>query len=200
MCSRPHPPRLQAPRHLAGATLIELVAAIVIFAVAALAIFTALATAIGRSADPGVVDQASAIAASYLETVRSRSFCDPNWDADGNPTTPLDCPAQCTASVCSACRGQGSVTEATRAEYDDVCDYDGIVDAGARDELGNAIAGLDDYTVEVTVNDSGVTLDSAPALPALDADNGEVVRIDVTVRHPQLPGGSIAISGYRANY
>jgi MSHA pilin protein MshD len=76
--------------------------------------------------------------------------------------------------------------EASRALYDDVSDYNGLVDSGARDQLGTLVAGLDAYTVRVTVGPG--TLGSIPA--------ASVKRIDVNVQH--VVGINMTISGYRA--
>lgn len=71
----------------------------------------------------------------------------------------------------------------SRDLYDDVSDYNGLVDAGARDQFGNAIAGLGQYTVSVAVG--------AGALGGIP-----VQRIDVNVQHPS--GVTVLLSGYRA--
>jgi MSHA pilin protein MshD len=73
----------------------------------------------------------------------------------------------------------------SRGLYDDVNDYNGLVDVGARDQIGAAIAGLEQYTVRVTVGTG--TLGSVPA--------ASVRRIDVNVQHPI--GVNMTVSGYR---
>jgi MSHA pilin protein MshD len=74
----------------------------------------------------------------------------------------------------------------SRAAFDDVSDYNGLVDVGAHDQFGNAIAGLDQYTVRVTVGAGTIgTLSGA-----------HVRRIDVNVQH--AIGINMTISGYRA--
>ena len=73
-----------------------------------------------------------------------------------------------------------------RANYDDVDDYSGLVDVGAHDQLGVAIAGLGDYTISVVVH------------PAASVSGQLMKRIDVTVTNGTLI--SVTLSGYRANY
>jgi MSHA pilin protein MshD len=73
----------------------------------------------------------------------------------------------------------------SRAAFDDINDYNGLTDVGARDQFGNAIVGLDQYTVRVTV--------SAGVIGTLSGAN--VRRIDVNVQHPI--GVNMTISGYR---
>jgi MSHA pilin protein MshD len=176
-----------------GVTLIELVASIVIISVATFALMTAISAVTGRSADPMVAEQAVAIANSYLEEATLAGFCDPSYDPDHNPAT--TCRTECTTNACSGgCGGTAFGAEASRAGFDDVCDYDGIHDAGARDRDGNAIDGLADYTVSVHVIDSGTSLGS----PAASANAGQIVRVDVTVSHAGL-AEPVRLSAFKAN-
>ncbi|MDX1404911.1 MAG: prepilin-type N-terminal cleavage/methylation domain-containing protein [Woeseiaceae bacterium] len=144
-----------------GVTLIELVIAIVIIAIAATAILGTFATTVGQSADPMIRHQAVAIAEAYLEEISLKSFDDPDG-IDG---------------------------EATRDLYDDVDDYDGLTDNGARNQFDAAIAELSDYTIDVSVTGSN-------ALPSITS--ADLVLINVTVTHPE--NIDFTVSGYRANY
>jgi MSHA pilin protein MshD len=141
-----------------GVTLIELVISIVVVAIAASAVLGVLSRTAGHSADAMIVAQAVAIAESYLEEITLKPFDDPDG-ADG---------------------------EGNRADFDDLDDYHGLVDAGARDQFGNPIAGLDGYTVSVAVVGSA-------ALTGVDAANA--ARVDVTVSHAPLV--NLSLSGYR---
>ena len=131
-------------RTQSGVTLVELLVSIVIVAVAASAVLAVLAMTSGSSADPMVRRQATSIAEAYLEEILLKPFADPDG-VDG---------------------------EANRAAFDDVDDYHGLVDAGARDQFGNAIPILGDYTVSVNVGSSS----ALTGVPAADA-----LRIDVNV-------------------
>jgi MSHA pilin protein MshD len=144
-----------------GTTLIELVIAIVIISIAASAILMVFTTTVGSSADPMIRHQAVAIAEAYLEEIALRSFADPDG-VDG---------------------------EASRDLYDDVDDYNGLVDAGARDQFGNAIAGLGDYTVTVAVAASS-------ALPSIAST--DLFLISVTITH--TANIDFTVSAYRANF
>ena len=73
--------------------------------------------------------------------------------------------------------------------YDDVDDYNGLVDTGARDQFNNALAGLDDYTVTVAVAASS-------ALPPIAST--DVFLISVTITH--AANIDFTVSGYRANF
>ncbi len=76
----------------------------------------------------------------------------------------------------------------TRASFDDVRDYNGLTDVGARDQANNLIAGLNDYTVSVSVANDGLN-----GIAAADS-----LRIDLTVSHALID--DILLSGYRVNY
>lgn len=141
-----------------GATLIELVVSIVIIAIAAGAVLGVLSRSAGRSADAMVLAQAVSIAEAYLEEIALKSFADPD----------------------------GTDGEASRPDFDDVDDYHGLVDAGARDQFGTALAPLAAYTVTVTVAAST----ALTGVPAADAE-----RIDVRVAHPG--GAVVRLSGYK---
>jgi len=76
----------------------------------------------------------------------------------------------------------------TRPTYDDLLDYHGLVDVGARDQEGNAIAGLADYSVAVTVE-----LDSLNLILG-----GNSLRIHIIVSHASID--PVLLTGYRTNY
>ena len=144
-----------------GFTLIELIVAITIVSIVATTLLGVLAAVSSRSADAMLQQQASAIAQAYLDEILQR------WVVDPNGTPPNT--------------GRGS--------WDLVDQYDGLVDVGAKDQLGNAIVALSAYTVSVSVVQSA-------ALPGIDGAAAR--RIDVTVT--RAPNVSVAVSGYRTNY
>jgi MSHA pilin protein MshD len=144
-----------------GVTLVELVISIVVVSIAVSAILGVLAMLSTGSADAMIRHQAVAIGNAYLEEALLKPFNDPDG-ADG---------------------------EGSRAEYDDLDDYNGLDDNGAEDQFGNTLGGLSQYRVTMTVGDG--TLGSLSAA-------SEVRRIDVTVSHPA--GVAMTFSGYRTNY
>lgn len=145
----------------AGVTIVELLLSIVIVATAASAVLGVLSMTSDHSADPMIRHQAASIAEAYLEEILLKSFDDPDG-VDG---------------------------EALRADFDDVDDYDGLADAGARDQFGNPIANLGDYFVSVAVSPSA----ALPSAPAAD-----VLRIDISVAWQS--GIDFTISGYRTRF
>jgi MSHA pilin protein MshD len=141
---------------------VELVVTIVVVAIALAGTLQVAGAALRRSADPVLAEQAGAVARAYLEEILAKSFTAP------------PCPAPA----------------ATRALYDTVCDYDGLDDQGARDQLGAPVAGLEAFRVRVA-------LDPAASLGGLTGPD-DVVRVDVRVTH----GSSVdlTLSGYRGAY
>ncbi|WP_137974774.1 type II secretion system protein [Pseudomonas sp. F(2018)] len=147
----------------AGMTLVELVITIVIVGIAAAALYSAQAAIVGRSADPLLHQQSLAIAEAYLEEILLQPFLDPG------------------GSICPA-------APASRASYDNVCDYNGLSDSGARNSLGQAIAGLSSYSVRVAV-----TPQTWSGLPV-----NRTLYVEVTVTDPA--GQLLRLGAYRTCY
>ena len=145
-----------------GFTLIELIVSIVVVSVAVAGVMGLLSDLSSRSGDLVIQEEATAVASAYLNEVLSRPFADP----DGTPSEP------------------------SRSTYDDVSDYNGLVDVGARDQF-NQPMGLSQFTVAVQVSTP-----SAGALGAVAQSN--MLRVDVTVTHPT--GARVVLSGYRTKY
>ncbi len=144
-----------------GVTLIELCISIVVIAIAAGAVLGVLSRSVGRSADAMIMSQAVSVAEAYLEEITLKPFVDPDG-VDG---------------------------ETLRTDFDDVDDYNGLVDVGARDQFGNASSALSRYTVTVTVTPSA----ALTSVPSVDAE-----RVDVRVTY--APNITVALTGYRTRY
>jgi MSHA pilin protein MshD len=144
-----------------GVTLIELVIAITIVAISATAVLGAMSAISSRSADAMIQQQAIAVAQAYLEEILQRPVADPD----------------------------GAEPEAGRGTFDDVDDYAGLAEAGARDQFGSAIPALSAYDVSVAVAQSAA-LGGIPATA--------VRRVDVTVTHGN--GVTVRLSGYKTAY
>lgn len=144
-----------------GVTLVELVVAITIVAIAVTGVLGAISAFAARSADAMVLRQGVAIAEAYLDEIVLKPVVDPD----------------------------GLDAEAGRADFDDVDDYDGLVDTGVRDQAGTAIAPLSTYVVAVSVQPS-TTLTGVPSTASR--------RIDVTVT--RAPNYTVTLSGFRAGY
>ncbi len=140
-----------------GVTLVELVIAMVVVSIALSGVLMVMNYTTAHSADPVVRHQAVALAESYLEEILLKPYSDPDG-VDG---------------------------EGSRDLFDDVDDYHGLSDAGARNQENIAIAGLGSYRVDVSVLPAA--LNGVAALQAV-----------VTVSSPL--GESITLSGYRTDY
>lgn len=141
-----------------GVTLIELIVAMVVISIALVGVLSVINYTTLHSADPVLRHQAIAIAEAYMEEISLKNFTDP--DSDG---------------------------ETDRRLFDDVDDYDGLVNDGAVDQNGNAIPGLNNYRVTVSVAGQSYG-------PATAQVNG--LKIDVTVTDPA--GESLTLNGFRA--
>lgn len=165
-------------RRQGGVTLVELVISIVVVAIAVVGVMSLISQTTSHSADPMIQHQAVAIAESYLEEAA---------------LLPYD-----EAAASGAAEGAlGADTgETDRSLFDDVNDYVGHSDVGAR-SLANptvVVPGLDQYTVTVNVqNDGNLGLGTPQQVPA-----ASVELITVRVTHPA--GVDITMAGYRTRY
>jgi MSHA pilin protein MshD len=141
-----------------GVTLIELVVAIVIIAIAIGSVLSVISSSAVNSSNRMIERQASAIASAYLEEILQKPFTDPDGGIE------------------------------VRSAFDDIGDYAGYTDNGARDQQGNAVAGLNQYTVSTQVGPG-----TLPGVPA-----GAVRLITVTVTHAS--GVRVVANGYKTNH
>lgn len=147
-------------------TLIELVLSIVIIAICLTGTMLAFITVAKYGADPMIQQQSINIGKSYLEEIMAKSF--PQTLPCLNPPS----------------EGRGV--------FANVCDYQNLNDTGAKDQNGQSITGLENYTVRVTLDTAGAILG--------DLNSGtDVVRIDINVTHPALRTAMV-ISGYKTRY
>lgn len=181
-----------------GFSLIELIIAIMIIGTAAVGVMSMLSFFSARSANPLWQEQATLIGEAYMSEIILKPFIDPSKKIKET------CPPQEVGG---------------RSVYDNVCDYRGpddrlnspnvifpMVDVGVRDQLGDLVAGLEDYTVTVTVTWDGVTLgpDSTQTYPSLKITNNlleeviQVLRVEVRVQGPEKT--DLTFTGYRTHY
>jgi MSHA pilin protein MshD len=149
--------RRRAHHAARGATLVELMVSIVVISIAGAALASTLAYLNGTGSTSILQAQAQSIANAHLNEITGKSFLDPDG-VDG---------------------------EGPRAQFDDVDDYNGLDNAVARDEFGNASG---NFRVRVSVVPG--------ALGGVPAAN--VRRIDVTVSYGD--SASVVATGYRTRY
>lgn len=153
-----------------GFTLIELIIFIVVVSAGLAGILSVMNTVVKSSADPMVRKQTIAIAESMLEEILLKDATDPNGGTNGR----------------SDCLSGGAA--ATRATWDDVCDYQGYATTTIVDLTG-AGAGLANYSVVVAVD----------RRPASSSDLTDVAALKVTVTVTHAPE-SVNLIGYRTCY
>ena len=142
---------MSRPRVEQGFSLIEALITIVVISIALAGVLIAININVAHSAGPMIRTQAYSIARSYLDEIMAKSYS----------PLPNNSPG--------------------RQNYNDVDDYNGLVNNGAQNQFGQPIAGLGAYTVSVVV--SPTTLQGAPAK-----------RVSVTVSHGSF---SVTIPAYR---
>ena len=119
-------------RNEQGFTLIELVVSMVVISIAMTGVLMVMNFTTRNSGNPIVRQQALMIAEAYMEEITLKPFLDPQtWDP---------CPAP----------------ESERRLYDNVCDYAGVFDQGAKDPDGNDIEGLGHYNVRVNIENAEI--------------------------------------------
>jgi type II secretory pathway pseudopilin PulG len=115
-------------QHAIGATLIELVIAIVIIGSASVTLIGVLTAMSTQSAETMISIQAANIAKAYLDEILDKPIIDP----DG-------------------------VNGESRGGFDNIDDYLRLPDSDVRDRLGNSIANLDGYQVSVLIQSGGLS-------------------------------------------
>lgn len=151
-----------------GISLIELILFIVIIGVALAALLSVLNVTTKGSVNPLLRKQALAIAESLLEEVELQAFSNPI----GGFT--------------------GAATQANRASFDDVMDYNGFATTGIypADGSGTGVTGLSAYNVSVAVVKTTTAWGTVAA--------GDAAQITVTVTDPS--GQTLETVSYRVNY
>jgi MSHA pilin protein MshD len=151
------------PARSRGFSLPELILLIVVMAIALTGVLLAFNTAVIGSVNPVVNKQAIAIAESLMDEILLMPFSNPS----GGFT--------------------GAATQANRAQFDDVGDYNTFATTGIFTIDGTAIAGLAAYSVSVTV--------APAALSTVPSTASKLITVTVTG-----PGSGVALQGYKLNY
>ncbi len=148
--------------HQRGVTLIEMIIAMVIISIALTGVLLVMNFTTSHSADPMIQQQAMVIAEAYMEEITLQRY--------ENPI--------------------GGYSGTSRSLFDDVDDYNGLSDTGARDQNGNAISGLGQYNVNVVV--------AAPA--AIGPAGNTKLAKQITVRVQSGTMVDLQLVGYRTDY
>ncbi|MBC7780053.1 MAG: prepilin-type N-terminal cleavage/methylation domain-containing protein [Proteobacteria bacterium] len=157
-----------------GASLIEVIVFIVVVSVAAAGVLGALQWSARASPDPMIRKQLLAIAESMLEEITLQPFtwCDPTDANVATATSAAGCATLAEAIGPEAGESRYSPT----APFNNVNDYHGFAMTGIRNVLDAAIAGLESYSLGVSVQDATLAAAAGAGAPAL--------RVIVTVEGP----------------
>jgi MSHA pilin protein MshD len=174
--------------HLAGLSLIELIAFILVVGIALAAVLTVINVGARASADPMVRKQALAAAESLLEEIEQQPFtyCDPRDTSAATATSSAGCSAPGYSIDNTANWGAGK-TRYGPIFFDNVVDYHNFAMNGTlNDVFQQSSSRLVGYSASVRVTQVG----SGFGL----GNNADALRIDVTVT-----GGSdsVTLTGFR---
>jgi len=158
-----------------GMTLVELVMAIALAGLMVAGLMAAYSSLAVHSADPMIRIQTVAVAESLLEEALLKPFLDPSLL---NSPDPDPCPAS---------------PGGDRDGFNNVCDYAGYKSNGIRLPNGTVIDGLENYSVEITVETED-DLGASPATVPVDC----ALKVTVAVTSPL--NEITVLTGYRTNY
>jgi len=204
-----------------GFSLIEMVFVIIILAIALVGIASTIAGGTSRSSDTMVELQSIALAQAYLDEIVGKRFDEGNRASgippcrvprDGTTDMPAGANRRCSEEpevVVTSERLFGPDGSESRSTYDDVDDYDGLVEGFSqgtvlKDANNNDREGYDNFSVSIEVNyyvsgDADVTYTPpTPSNQELD-DNYDAKLITVTVFFGAETNG-LVLSAYKSNF
>lgn len=160
---------MKTKKNQSATSLIELTASIAIVSISLSAVVMSYFQ-VAKCPSIAAMNNALLIANNYLNEILSKSF--PNS---------LPCPPPPNQ----------------RANYTNVCDYNNLINIGAKDYNGNQIDGLEKYNVFVTVDPSS-NAKLGDLTGSTVANMAKVVKINLKVTNPGMP--DFIISTYKGNY
>lgn len=166
-----------------GFTLVEAIISMLIVSIAAIAMASSMGLAFQHSADGLLENKAQQLGRAYVEEIRGKRFAE---------VTPAGGVPPCS-SIGTPCGALGAESE-TRVQFDDVDDYDGLVDAPPRDSEDQIIPGYDRFSVAVSVNYATA---GQVALWGLDhASDAKVVTVTVNTVDGQARRFPLVVGNY----
>ncbi len=179
---------------MGGFSLVEMVVTLVVMAVVFAGVALVFYNTVRRSPEPVLNMRAAALGQAYLDEILTKRY-DENSGQGGiprcNSTDPGSQP--CSASLGPDVSPTNAPALESRAEYDDVDDYNGLDESPPIDALGNVRTGYTNYRVRVTVVYAGT---GANGLGLANVQDAKLVTVTVT----SPLGDNMVFSGYRVNY
>ncbi len=167
-----------------GFSLIETILTIAIISISLVVLVSAWSGAAKRSGDAFWQAKTAYLGQAYIEEVMTKRF-DENSPVGGVPA--------CTTATCSASLGvdklSDGVTDEPRAQFDDVDDYDGLIESPSINALGVIRADYSNYQVAIRVVYAGTDF---------GRPNRTLKKISVTVTPPDETPQLFVV--YRGNY
>lgn len=171
-------------RSQSGATLVELIIAIVILGIALVPLTMTLSFSASHSADSMIEVKVIELGQAYIEEILSKRY-DDNTVQGGAPACSL-------AGL--PCGAIGAESGESRALFDDVDDYHDVDDQPPLDSLGSPRSGYDRFRVEIEVSYA-----SAAEVAAYGLDSAaDAKKILIRVHPPS--GAAITFDVYRSNF
>lgn len=167
-----------------GATLVELVIAIAILAVAIVPLTMTLSFSASHSADSMIEVKVIELGQAYIEEIVSKRY-DDNTTQGGSPPCAL---------AGTPCGSIGPEAGENRTSFDDVDDYDGLVEQPPLDSLGVPRIGYERFNVAVAV-----AYATAAEVVSYGLDSSaDAKKIQISVSPPS--GTTVVFDTYRANF
>ena len=174
-------------RRAAGFTLVETVLTIVVVGIALAAIMTVFAESVGKSHHPYLRQKALAVAEGYMDEILGRRW-DENTPIGGGCVDAGS--GECGDGPEAECPSDCGQDDESRAEYDDVDDYDAINGGPPEHADGEEMDGYDGFTVVVDV--------TTPDSNWKGVARQDVKRVEVRVTTSN--DETVRLVAYRLNY
>ena len=155
-----------------GFTFVELVIAIAVMGIASVTMFQMLGLSLSHQSDSLVQSRTTALAEAYMQEILARRF-----DAHTPPGGIPACSIRATPCSLSNAFNDGE----SRANFDDVDDFDGLNESPPLDATGVVRSGFAGYRVQVQVT---YPTSAQAATFGLD-DPGDAKLVAITVTPPQ---------------
>ena len=171
--------------------LIELIMSMIIISISFTSVIMATYV-INKVPSKKNIKQATQIASNYLNEILGKDF----------PTT-IPCPNIIDPDPCNTLNINNNLkatcrtSSASRTNYTNICQYNNLINYGAKDLAGESIPGLENFTVNINILTSNqAVLDNLSG--GTNIDEAKIIRIDVTVSIENME--NILLSTYKSKY